>query len=169
MYEGGIREPLIVRWPSVVKAGNVIATPVSSPDFFPTLLDVAKAQPQPGQAVDGVSLLPLFKGQELKDRALFWHYPHYGNQGGSPSAAIRHGPWKLIHWMEDDRVELFNLSTDLSETTNLAEKEPQRMAQLRSELAAWQKEVDAKFPTKNDAYVPGKSEGHPEKGKAKKK
>jgi arylsulfatase A-like enzyme len=168
IYEGGIREPLLVRWPSVVKAGHVSATPVSSPDFFPTLLDVAKAQLQQGQVVDGVSILPLLKGQELKDRALFWHYPHYGNQGGAPSAAIRRGPWKFIQWFEDDRIELYDLSKDLGEQTNLAEKEPERVAQLRAELVAWQKEVGAKFPTKNEAYVPGKSEGRTEKGKAKK-
>jgi arylsulfatase A-like enzyme len=167
MYEGGIREPLVIRWPSVVKAGTIVGAPVSSPDFFPTLMDAAQAKPQSGQVMDGVSLLPLLKGQELKDRAIFWHYPHYGNQGGAPSAAIRHGPWKLIHWFEDDRIELFNLSTDLSEQTNLAEKEPERVAQLRAELTVWQKDIGAKFPTPNATYDPAKKGRQAEKGNKK--
>jgi len=157
MYEGGIREPLLVRWPAVVKAGGVIGTPVSSPDVFPTLLEAANAKPQPGQVVDGVSLIPIFKGGDLPERPLFWHYPHYGNQGGAPSAAIRRGPWKLIHWMEDDRAELFDLSKDIGEQTDLAEKEPQRVAELRAELAAWQKQVGAKFPIPNPDYDSTKS------------
>jgi arylsulfatase A-like enzyme len=167
LYEGGIREPLLVRWPSVVKAGSVIGTPVSSPDFFPTLLAAAKAQPQPGQVLDGVSLMPLFSGNALPERPLFWHYPHYGNQGGAPGAAIRRGPWKLIHWMEDGRAELFDLSKDLGERSNLAEKEPQRAAQLRAELMDWQKQVGAKAATPNPAYDAAKPDGRGVGGKAK--
>ena len=159
MYEGGIREPLLVRWPAVVKAGSVISTPVSSPDFFPTLLEAAVAQPQPGQTLDGVSLVPLLKGGTLPERALFWHYPHYGNQGSAPSAAVRRGDWKLIEWAEENRAELFNLAQDIGEQTNLAEKEPQRVAQLRAELHAWQKQVGAKFPIPNHTYDPAKPSG----------
>lgn len=159
MYEGGIREPLIVRWPAVVKAGSIIDTPVSAPDYFPTLLAAAKVQPQPGQVLDGKSLMPLFNGNTLPERALFWHYPHYGNQGGAPSAAVRRGPWKLIHWQEEDRVELFDLSKDLGEQKDLAAKEPQRVSQLRAELTAWQKEVGAKFATPNIAYDTAKPDG----------
>jgi arylsulfatase A-like enzyme len=152
MYEGGIREPLLIRWPAVIKAGRVVDTPVSSPDFFPTLLDVTASKPQPGQTLDGVSLLPVFKGESLPERPLFWHYPHYGNQGGAPAAAIRRGHWKLIEWFEDDRVELFNLAQDLSEKIDLATKQPQRAAELRHELHAWQKEVGAKLPIANPSY-----------------
>jgi len=159
MYEGGIREPLLVRWPAVVSPGRVIDTPVSSPDFFTTLLDVTETKPQPTQTLDGVSLLPLLKGEELRVRSLFWHYPHYGNQGGAPAAAIRRGNWKLIEWFEDDRVELFNLSTDLSEENNLAASEPQRVSQLRDELHQWQKEVGAKQPIPNQDYDPMKPSG----------
>ncbi len=159
MYEGGIREPLLVRWPGVVKAGSIISTPVSSPDFFPTLLEVSGARPSPGQTLDGTSLLPVLKGGTLPERALFWHYPHYGNQGGAPAAAVRRGDWKLIEWQEDGHAELFNLALDLGEQNNLAAKEPQRVAQLRAELAAWQKQVGAKFPITNPNYDPAKPSG----------
>jgi arylsulfatase A-like enzyme len=159
MYEGGIREPLLVRWPAVVKPGSVITTPVSSPDFFPTLLEAAGAKPKPGQTLDGTSLVPLLRGGALPERALFWHYPHYGNQGGAPSAAVRRGDWKLIEWQEDNRAELFNLTTDLGEQTDLAAKEPQRVAQLRAELSGWQKRVGAKFPIPNPNYDTSKPSG----------
>lgn len=159
MYEGGIREPLIVRWPGVTQAGSVLAAPVSSPDFFPTFLAAAGAKPAPGQTLDGIDLKPILLGAAAPDRALFWHYPHYGNQGSAPAAAIRRGPWKLIHWLEDDRVELFDVAADLSEKTDLAAREPARVAALRAELTAWQKNVGAKFPTPNPAYDPTKPDG----------
>ena len=159
MYEGGIREPLLARWPAVVKPGCVVSTPVCSPDFFPTLLDAAGITPQPGQRLDGLSLVPLFKGGTLPARSLYWHYPHYGNQGGAPGAAVRSGEWKLIEWFEDERAELYNLAADIGEQTNLADKEPQRVAQLRAELAAWQKQVSAKFPVANPNHDPAKPSG----------
>jgi len=158
-YEGGIREPLLVRWPAAVKAGSVVNTPVSSPDFFPTLLEVAGAKPQPGQTLDGVSLVPVFQGGTLPERALFWHYPHYGNQGGAPSAAIRRGDWKLIEWYEDPRIELFNLAEDIGEQTDLAQTQKACAAALRDELHAWQKQVGAKFSTPNPDYDPDKPNG----------
>jgi len=159
MYEGGIRESLLVRWPKIVQAGSVFRTPVSSPDFFPTLLEVANTKPQPGQKLDGMSLLPVFKGGTLPERPLFWHYPHYGNQGGAPSAAIRRGDWKLIEWQEDSRTELFNLANDLGEQADLAAKETQRVTQMREELHAWQKQVGAKFPIANPSYDTTKPSG----------
>jgi arylsulfatase A-like enzyme len=159
MYEGGIREPLLVRWPGVVKPGLIIDTPVSSPDFFPTLLEAAAVKPQPGQKLDGVSLLPVFKGGTLPERPLFWHYPHYGNQGGAPGAAIRRGDWKLIEWFEDRRVELFNLAADLGETTDLSRIEIARADALRAELHAWQKQVEAKLPASNASYDPAQPSG----------
>jgi arylsulfatase A-like enzyme len=158
-YEGGIREPLLVRWPGVSKPGGVIHMPVSSPDIFPTLLDAAQSKPEPSQIVDGKSLRPVLQGEAVPERPLFWHYPHYGNQGGAPVAAIRRGQWKLIHWFEGNRIELFNLADDISEQKNLATKEPQRVEKLRQELAAWQKEVGAKFPQPNPNYDPKKPNG----------
>jgi arylsulfatase A-like enzyme len=141
-----------VRWPAVVNPGSVVNTPVCSPDFLPTFLDATESTPPPSQPLDGVSLLPLLRGGTLPERALFWHYPHYGNQGGAPSAAIRRGNWKLIEWFEDQRVELFNLATDLSETTDLAQKEIARADALRAELRAWQQQVGARFPSPNPNY-----------------
>jgi arylsulfatase A-like enzyme len=159
MYEGGIGEPLLVRWPKEVKAGTVVDAPVSSPDFFPTLLEAAGAKPQPGQTLDGLSLMPLLRGGALPERALFWHYPHYGNQGGAPGAAIRRGDWKLIEWLEDGRAELFDLAADPGEQLDLAAEQPERVAKLRAELQDWQREVGAKFPTPNPAYDPAKPSG----------
>ena len=159
MYEGGIREPLLVRWPAVVSAGRTIATPVSSPDFFPTLLEATGTKAAAGQTLDGVSLMPLFRGGGLPDRALFWHYPHYGNQGGAPGAAIRRGNWKLIEWMEDQRAELFDLGRDPGEQTDLANREPQRVAALRAELRAWQSATKVTYPTPNPAFDPSKPSG----------
>jgi arylsulfatase A-like enzyme len=150
---------LLVRWPTVVKAGSVVSEPVSSPDFFPTLLEVAGAPPESDRVLDGRSLVPLFQGGEFSERALFWHYPHYGNQGGAPSAAVRRGDWKLIEWLEDQRIELFNLAADLGEQSDLAPTEPARAAALRDELHRWQRQVDAKFPTPNANFDPGKPNG----------
>lgn len=167
MYEGGIREPLIVRWPGVTAPGSVSETPVSSPDFFPTLLEAAGVKAPGGQVLDGLSLVPALKGGPLADRALFWHYPHYGNQGGAPSAAIRRGDHKLIEWFEDDKVELFNVVTDPGETKDLAVEQPELAAKLRAELHAWQKDVGAKPTIPNPAYDSSKPNGRAAERKPK--
>jgi arylsulfatase A-like enzyme len=159
LYEGGLRVPLIVRWPAKIKPGLTIATPVSSPDFFPTLRDAAGATPAAKDPRDGLSLLPLFAESPLAERSLYWHYPHYGNQGGAPGSAIRQGEWKLLTWPEGDQTELFNLKQDASESNNLAAAEPQRVAALRADLAAWQKTVGAKFPIANPSYNAAKPNG----------
>jgi arylsulfatase A-like enzyme len=159
LYEGGIREPLLVRWPQVVAAGRVIGTPVCSPDFFPTVLAAAGRTPVPDQQLDGTSLLPLLQGEALPERALCWHYPHYGNQGGAPGAAIRCGKWKLIEWFEDASIELFDLEKDLAEQHNLAAQEPAQVERLRARLHAWQEEVGAVFPVPNPHYDPDRPSG----------
>lgn len=158
LYEGGIRSPLVVRWPAVVKSGSVVSTPVSSPDYFATLADVAETRP--AAKVDGISLRPLLQGQAgLPERPLFWHYPHYGNQGGAPGAAIRRGPWKLVQWFEQEQPELFNLSDDLGEMKNLAAQQPERVKAMLAELQAWQKEVGALMPTPNAGYDAARPNG----------
>jgi arylsulfatase A-like enzyme len=150
LYEGGIREPMIIRSPGVTKGGSVCDTPVTSTDFYPTMLEMANLPPKSAQHVDGVSLTPLLQGGTTLERdALYWHYPHYGNQGGTPGAAIREGDWKLIEYFDDKPVELFNLAEDVGEQQNLAAAMPERVAQLRGKLDAWQKEVGARFPTAN--------------------
>ena len=125
-YEGGVRVPLIVRWPGVTKPGAVCREPVISTDFFPTLLEMAGRPPLPERHLDGVSLVPAAEGgRRARERPLFWHYPHYGNQGGAPVGASRLGDLKLIEWFEDDRVELFDLRDDPGETRNLADDRPE--------------------------------------------
>lgn len=159
LYEGGIRVPLIVRWPGVVAPGRVLGTPVSSPDLLPTLLDATGVPLPPGQPRDGLSLLRLFRGEVVPERSLFWHYPHYGNQGGAPGAAIRRGDWKLLEWFEDRRIELYNVAADAGETTDLAQQEFTRADALRAELHAWQQQVGARFPAPNPAYDLAKPSG----------
>ncbi len=153
LYEGGIREPMIIRWPGVTEPGSVCNEPVVSTDFYPTILQIAGLPPRPEQHCDGVSLVPLLRGEgHLPPRPLFWHYPHYGNQGGAPGGAVRVGPWKLIEWYEDGRVELFHLDNDLSEQHNLAEEHPEKVRELLALLRTWRKEVGAVMPTENPNY-----------------
>lgn len=150
-YEGGVRVPLIVRWPGVVKAGSTCATPVSSIDYFPTLLEAASAPAATG--IDGESLLGLFKGaSNLKRTALYWHYPHYHPGGATPYSAIRDGDWKLLHFYEDDHVELYNLRTDLGEKNDVAKTNVAKATALRAQLDAWRASVGAQAPTPNPDY-----------------
>ena len=149
MYEGGTREPLFVRWPGVTRPGTLCATPVTSPDFYPTLLTMAGLEHRPEQHSDGTDLTPLLKGDDLSERPLFWHYPHYGNQGGTPGAAVRLGDWKLIRFFEDDRLELYNLADDIGEANNLALPQPGKRDELARLLSNWQASVEALFPERN--------------------
>jgi arylsulfatase A-like enzyme len=148
MYEGGIRVPWIIRAPGVTRPGSICATPIISVDLLPTLLDLAGVT-ESGARRDGNSLVPLLRGQQLEPRPLYWHYPHYGNQGGAPGAAVRDGDWKLIEWYEDGRRELFNLHQDLSETRNLADEMPDKVRDLHARLQAWRTDVGAVMPTPN--------------------
>lgn len=153
LYEGGIREPMMIKWPGVAKPGAVCDLPVISTDFYPTMLEIAGLPWRKEQHVDGVSLVPLLMQRgSPRDRALYWHYPHYGNQGGSPGAAVRQGDWKLIEFFEDGRIELYNLRDDIGETKNLAATEPDKAQKLTEMLHAWQKDVGARFPAPNPAH-----------------
>lgn len=127
-------------------------------DFYPTLLEMAGLPPRPEQHLDGISLVPLLKGGSLPSRPLYWHYPHYGNQGGEPSAIIQEGDWKLIHYFEDGRDELYHLARDKGEQENLVEQNPERAKQMANQLRQWQQSVDASMPTTNPNFDPAKYE-----------
>jgi arylsulfatase A-like enzyme len=122
---------------------------VVSTDFYPTILELVGLPLMPQQHIDGVSLVPLLKGADLMRGPLYWHYPHYGNQGGAPGGAVRDGDWKLIEWYEDGKHELFNLRDDLAEKKNLAAEYPDKVIELAARLAAWRNEVHAVMPTPN--------------------
>jgi arylsulfatase A-like enzyme len=153
LYEGGIREPMIVRWPGHTTPGGVVDEPVISTDFYPTMLQMAGLPLDPAQHADGVSLVPLLEGSEAQAReALFWHYPHYGNQGGFPGSAVRMGRYKLIESFEDGRLQLFDLDNDIGEQNDLAAEMPERVGQMQEALQRWRREVDAKLPTPNPDF-----------------
>lgn len=155
MYEGGIREPMFIKWPGSGSAGNVSDVPVTSTDFYPTMLEMAGLDLMPDQHMDGVSLVPLLTGKgELTDRAIFWHYPHYGNQGGKPGAAVRLGDYKLIEFFDPGLVELYNLAEDVGERENLAETMPEKVEEMLQLLHSWQKEVGAEGMDPNPDYDP---------------
>ncbi len=156
LYEGGIRVPLVVTGPGFKKTGSKCDAPVSSVDFYPTLLELAGIKPPEGQVLDGVSLVPLLHGASKLDRKrLFWHFPCYVGRA-TPSSAIREGDFKLIEFFEEGgRVELFNLKNDPNEEKNLAALMPDKAAALSKTLRAWQKETSALLPPgPNSNYDP---------------
>ena len=147
LYEGGIREPMLIKWPGTVKPDSVCDEAVTSTDFYPTMLEMAGLPLRPEQHVDGISLVPLLKGTGTLQRdAIYWHYPHYHGSGNRPSGAVRAGDDKLIEWYEDGQIELYNLKEDLAEQNNLAATKPERAAALRQMLHAWRAQMNAKMP-----------------------
>jgi len=156
MYEGGTREPLIVRWPGAARPGSLCEEPVTSPDFYPTVLEMAGVAPRSGLGLEGLSLVPLLRGggRKLDREAIFWHYPHYGNQGGTPGSSLRSGDWKLIEFLEDGRLELYNLREDPGEDRNMAADRPELAARLRQLLADWRERVGARLPEPNPDWKP---------------
>jgi len=158
LYEGGIRVPLLVSWPGVTKPGSVCDVPVSSIDFFPTILQMAGLKADPKRNLDGLSLVPLLRGKGgFRRDALYWHYPHYSNQGGQPGAAIRQGNLKLIEFYEDSRLELYDLARDAGERNDLASSMPAKAAELHRKLQAWRASVQANMPASNPDYDPAKA------------
>jgi arylsulfatase A-like enzyme len=149
LYEGGIREPLIVRWPKIVKPAGLCKTPTSNIDFYPTFLHLADCRPHQSQQLDGVSILPLLKNPKanLSRDTFFWHYPlekpHF--LGGHSAGAIRKGSFKLIEFFDTSQVELYNLPEDISERHNLAKELPDKATELQKLLAKWRTEVGAKI------------------------
>lgn len=151
-WEGGIREPYFIKVPWL-KGSTKSNYPVSGTDFYPTILDLVGIEAMPNQHIDGISLLPILEGEDMKiKRPLYWHYPHYGNQGGDPSSIIQEDGWKLIHYWEDGHNELYKLSADIGEGTNLAEKYPVRTTELRTKLLKWLTDVGANLPETDLQY-----------------
>ena len=173
LYEGGIREPMIVRWPAVAAAGAVTAAPVISTDFYPTLLEAAGVELRPEIQIDGSSFLDVLRGGDAgsaavaaaSERGLFWHYPHYANQGGFPGGAIARGRYKLIERYEDGQVHLYDLEADIGERNDLAAAQPERVSEMRARLHAWYGDVGAEFlsalPGGPDPWRPAGSSAAP--------
>jgi len=155
LYEGGVREPLIVRWPGITKAGSVCREPVSSIDFYPTMMGISglKGDPTHNADMDGLSLASLLKNPNAKlDRnTLYWHYPHY-YATTSPVSAIRQGDWKLLEYFEDNHVELYNLKNDIQEKEDLADKMQAKAEELRESLHKWRESMNAQIPKVNPQY-----------------
>ena len=150
-WEGGIREPYFIKVPWI-KEVKEITYPVTGTDFYPTLLDLANIPLKPLQHVDGVSLKPLLEGKDIKDRSLFWHYPHYGNQGGEPASMIREGDWKLIHYWEDGNNELYNLVNDPGEQSNVLQQQEKVATRLENKLHTFLTDVNANRPEIDTTY-----------------
>ncbi len=152
LYEGGVRVPMIVRWPGVTRPGAVCGTPVDVIDFYPTLVRIAGATLPARQPLDGVDITPLFQGHTISPRALYWHFPGYleaygpGNWRTTPAGAIRDGDFKLLEFFEDHHVELYNLSDDLSEERDLAASNPEKAHELQAKLEAWRQSMHAPMP-----------------------
>lgn len=168
-FEGGIREPLLVRWPEKVQPGSSCTVPVSGIDFYPTFLEAAGLPVPDGKILDGVSLLPLLtQSGELPERALFWHFPvylqAYAGEGDNshdplfrtrPGSALRLGKWKFHEYFEDGRIELYDLESDLGEQKNLAATNPEKATELHLMLKTWRQEMNAPVPTElNPDYTP---------------
>ena len=165
LYEGGVREPTIIRAPDVTQPNSVSHKPMVSMDFFPTMLDLAGLPLQPKLHVDGQSRLPHLKGDDSGQRTFYWHYPHYHGSTWKPGASIRDGDWKLIEFYHYKNFELYNLADDPGERQNLAKAKPTKAKLLRAKLLAWQKQMQAKMPVPNPDYDPN---AKPDKRKPKK-
>jgi arylsulfatase A len=155
LYEGGVRVPLLVKWPGVSRSGGLCPEPVFSADFYPTILEMTgiSVEEKHRQALDGLSLVPLLKdpAATLPREALFFHYPHYYTTT-SPVSAVRARDWKLLMFHEDKHVELYNLADDPQETNDLAAQHPDKATQLRERLEAWLKATDAQMPAPNPDF-----------------
>jgi arylsulfatase A-like enzyme len=157
MYDGGIRVPLSFTWKNHLQKGKICEVPTSSPDIYPTILEALNLPLLEEQHADGKSIFSVLECDDIPinliNRDLFWHYPHYGNQGGCPASAIREGDWKLIEFFEDMHIELYNIKEDVSESFELSEKYKDKTDDLREKLNVWRKSIDAKIPKKNPNWI----------------
>ncbi|MEM7476466.1 MAG: sulfatase [Planctomycetota bacterium] len=156
-FEGGVRVPTIIRWPNELDEGAVIDEPIMTIDYYPTLLSACNVagDARHNANVDGVNLMPLLQGEPKElDRHLFWHYPHYHAGGDGPFSAVRSGNYRLIEFLEDNSLQLYDLAQDLAEQNDLADRMPDKTEALRGLLHRWRSEVDAQMPTPNPNYDP---------------
>jgi len=159
-YEGGVRVPLIIRWPGRTRPGATCDTPVMGLDLYPTVLEMTGASRDSAQIIDGESLAGLCNGgSRLKRDALFWHYPHYHGGGATPHSAILQGSWRLVEFEEDGHAELYNLPDDVGETKDLALRESHRTRKMRERLESWRRSVGAQVASANPGYDPAKNRG----------
>ena len=147
-YEGGVRVPLIMAGPGI-RSHLLCDTPTTTPDWYPTFLELAGLKPHPEQHMDGVNIAPLLRGEPMPERPLFWHYPHYGNQGGEPVAAVRCGNYKLLKFFEDNHTELYDLSQDIGESFDLTAEKPALSKKLEQLLEDWIAQVGGLVPEPN--------------------
>jgi arylsulfatase A-like enzyme len=173
LYEGGIRDPFIVRWPGKVKPGSTCDVPTIHVDVYPTFLELAGVQPHSGYTLDGESVVPLLRdaNAQLKRDAIYQHFPGYLGAGPgfwrtTPVSLIEVGDWKLMEFLEDSRLELYNLREDIGEKNNLAKLMPDKTRELHNRLVAWRKDINAPMPTPNK---PQAASGEAKKGKGKNK
>lgn len=151
-WEAGIRVPFAIAWPGEVAPSQTTATRATGSDVYPTVLELCGLPADPQQHADGASLVPELRGEPLPERPLFWHYPHYGNQGGEPSSLVIQGDWKLIRYHEDGRDELYNLADDEGERNDLADTHGTKVAELGATLDAWLTETGARMATVNPRF-----------------
>ncbi|MGV8090388.1 MAG: sulfatase [Mangrovibacterium sp.] len=162
-WEGGIRVPVLVQYPGCRLTGTTSDVPVTGADFYPTLLDLAGIPVPPAQQLDGVSIRPLLEGGSIAPRPLYWYYPHYANQGGEPSSIILDGNWKLIHYYEDGRNELYNLGIDESESQTLNAQYPGKVVELGKKLTDWLTTARVTYPVADPEYDPKKETAYKRK------
>lgn len=158
LYEGGTRVPLMIKWPGITKPGAVCDVPVTSSDFYPTFLDLLgfKGDEKHNKNLDGISIAPVLKDPSgtLERKTLYWHHPHYYPGRKGPVSAMRKGKWKLLHYYEDNRLELYNLEEDIGEQNNLIDTYPEKTQCLYQVLKIWRKQVNAKLPRQNPDFIP---------------
>jgi len=165
-YEGGVRVPWIIHWPGVTKPGSTSDVPIITCDLYPTLVEACGLKTVASQTIDGVSLVPVLKGNAALERdAIYWHYPHYHPGGATPYSAGRFGDWRIVEFFETGKVELYNLKDDPGEKTDIADKETERATKLREKLKSWRQSIGAQLPTPNPDANPEKDKAPPKKKK----
>ena len=156
MYEGGVRVPFIVKWSGIKKAGVTIDMPITHPDLYPSLLEMAGFPAMPRQHVDGKSFASVLKGGKPFDNPIYWHFPHYSNHGmQSPGGGIRYQNYKLLEYFENNTVQLFDLNKDIGELNDISKQQPEKVKELLGMLHQWRKNVGAQMMPSNPDYKPG--------------